>query len=223
VVGTFYDPGSKWENRNVYVPISTAQRVFGRGEELDMFLVSTGDATLDESIELTSSIEHYLKEAHFVHPDDNRAISIHNNNETFSEMVDVFNGIRYFVWGIGVFTLLAGIIGVANIMSIVVKERTKEIGVRKALGATPFSIISLIIQESIFLTAVAGCLGLIMGVALLEVLANFIDHEFFTNPTVNFNVCLGALIMLTIAGAVSGLLPAIRAVRIRPVEALRDE
>lgn len=223
VVGTFEDPGSKWENRNAYIPITTTQRVFGRGSEVDMLLLSTGEATLEESIEMAASIEKYLKEVHFVHPDDKRAISVNNNNESFQEMVNVFTGIRSFVWGIGVFTLLAGIIGVANIMSIVVKERTKEIGVRKALGATPWSVISLILQESIFLTAIAGCIGLVSGVALLETISQFVDHEFFTNPTVNFNVCLGALILLVIAGAVSGLLPAIRAVRIRPVEALRDE
>jgi putative ABC transport system permease protein len=223
VVGTFEDPGSKWENRNAYVPITTAQRVYGRNDQIDMFMVTTGEMSLTESIEMAAEIDAYLKEKHVVHPDDKRAITVNNNNESFAEMVNVFTGIRTFIWAVGIFTLLAGIIGVANIMSIIVKERTKEIGVRKALGATPASVLGLIIQEAVFLTTIAGSIGLVAGVVLLEVLAMFIDHEFFTNPTINFGVCLGALILLIIAGALSGLLPAIRAVRIRPVEALRDE
>ena len=108
-------------------------------------------------------------------------------------------------------------------MSIIVKERTKEIGVRKALGATPWTVISLIIQESVFLTVVSGCLGLVLGVGLLELTSGMIDHEYFTNPSVDFSICLTALLILAIAGALSGLFPAIRAVSIRPVEALRDE
>ena len=223
VVGHYEDPNSRWENRVAYVPMSTGQKLFGRNDNLSMFILSTGTASLEESIEMVEEIEAHLKEKHRVHPEDNQAIWIRNNNEEFKQFMDIFFGIRAFIWTIGIFTLLAGIIGVANIMSIVVKERTKEIGVRKALGATPRSIISLIIQESVFLTLVAGCTGLVVGIVLLEAVAGFVDHEFFKDPSVDFTVCWIAIVLLTVAGAVSGLFPAIRAVRIRPVEALRDE
>jgi putative ABC transport system permease protein len=118
---------------------------------------------------------------------------------------------------------MAGIIGVSNIMSIVVKERTKEIGIRKAIGATPWSIISLILQESIFLTLLAGCTGLIVGVLALEGISGQIEHEFFKDPRVSFWASFMAIIMLIVAGALSGFVPALRAAAIKPVEALRDE
>lgn len=223
VIGRFEDPNSRWENRQVYVPISTGQKVFGGQDKLSMFMISTGDASLEESIEMKNEIDRHLREHYSVHPEDERAVWLRNNNEEFKEYLDMFTGIRTFIWVIGFFTLFAGIIGVANIMSIIVKERTKEIGIRKALGATPWSIISLIIQESTFLTFVAGCFGLVLGVGLLELLAHFIDHEFFTNPTINYRISIGALVILVLAGSLSGLIPAIRAVNIRPVEALRDE
>jgi putative ABC transport system permease protein len=220
VIGMFEDPNSRWENRQVYVPISTGQKVFGGRDKLNMFMVSTGEASLEE---MKNKIDLHLREHYSVHPEDERAVWLRNNNEEFKEFLDIFVGIRTFIWVIGFFTLFAGIIGVANIMSIIVKERTKEIGIRKALGATPWSIISLIIQESTFLTFVAGCFGLVVGVGLLELVSNFIDHEFFTNPTINYRISIGALLILVVAGSLSGLIPAIRAVNIRPVEALRDE
>ncbi len=223
VVGFYDDKNSRWENRLAIVPISSAQKLFGKRDELDMFMISTGTASLEETQEMAQEIEAHLKNVHRVHPEDNRAIRIRNNNEEFKQFMDVFFGIRLFIWAIGSFTLLAGVIGVANIMSIVVKERTKEIGIRKALGATPMTILSLIIQEAVFLTFVAGCLGLLAGVLTLEYSAGMIEHEFFKDPEVDFKVCLIAMIILTVAGALSGLIPALRAVSIRPVEALRDE
>jgi putative ABC transport system permease protein len=223
VIGMFEDPNSRWENRQVYVPISTGQKVFGGRDKLNMFMVSTGEASLEESIEMKNKIDLHLREHYSVHPEDERAVWLRNNNEEFKEFLDIFVGIRTFIWVIGFFTLFAGIIGVANIMSIIVKERTKEIGIRKALGATPWSIISLIIQDSTFLTFLAGFFGLVVGVGLLELVSNFIDHEFFTNPTINYRISIGALLILVVAGSLSGLIPAIRAVNIRPVEALRDE
>ncbi|MCH2198610.1 MAG: ABC transporter permease [Flavobacteriales bacterium] len=223
VVGTFNDPNSRWENRLAYVPISTAQKLFGKSEDIDMYMISTGTANLEESIEMANEIEAYLKEHHRVNPNDNRAVRVRNNNEEFREFMMIFLGIRLFIWAIGSLTLLAGMIGVANIMSIVVAERTKEIGIRKALGATPRTILSLIVQESIFLSLVAGCCGLVAGIGLLELIASFVDHDFFKNPSVDFTVCVIALGLLVVSGAISGLIPALRAVSIKPVEALRDE
>ncbi len=223
VVGTFEDPNSRWENRQVYIPFTTAQKIFGRNDRLDMFVVSTGDAPFERTKQMTLEIESHLKERHGVNPKDTRAIQISNYNEEFRTYMNVFIGIRLFIWVIGGFTLLAGIIGVGNIMSIVVKERTKEIGIRKALGAGPMTILGLIIQESVFLSVVAGSFGLIAGVVLLETLGGSIEHEFFTNPEVDFRICAIALGVLVLAGMLSGLIPALRAVAVSPVEALRDE
>ena len=136
----------------------------------------------------------------------------------------LFFGIKTFVWIVGIGTLLAGIVGVSNIMLIIVKERTREIGVRKALGATPRSIVSMIVQEAILITGVAGYFGLLVGIALIFGLNNLMegqDVEYFYNPTVQFEVALAAVVVLIIAGALAGLFPALRASRINPIEALR--
>ena len=224
VVGTFTDPNSRWENRQAYLPITTGQRLFSQGNDhVDMFIVGSGEAPLDQTIAMSEEIDGYLRSEHQVHPDDRRGVNVNNLNEEAQTYQNIFLGIEVFIFALGILTLLAGIIGVSNIMSIVVKERTKEIGVRKAIGATPWSIVSLILQESIFMTLIAGCIGLICGVVVLELVADFIDHEYFKNPRVSFWACLAAVIILVIAGGLSGLAPSLRAASIKPVEALRDE
>ena len=172
---------------------------------------------------MVEAVDGDLRVRHAVHPDDQRAIRVRDNQEEYAMFERVFTGIRLFIWVIGGFTLLAGAIGVANIMAIVVKERTVEIGVRKALGATSGSILSLIVIEAIALTLISGALGLMAGVLTLNYVAPFAQHDYFTNPEVNLRVTLTALGVLVLAGAVSGFVPAMRAVRIRPIEALRYE
>ena len=128
-----------------------------------------------------------------------------------------------FVWIIGIGTIISGIVGVSNIMIIVVKERTKEIGVRKALGATPGSIVGLVMLESIFITSLAGYFGLVAGVGLLELLAPHLQHDFFSNPNVDISIAIGATLLLVLSGTLAGLIPARRAASIKPIEALREE
>lgn len=135
----------------------------------------------------------------------------------------LFASIQLFIWIIGFGTIIAGIVGVSNIMMIVVKDRTKEIGIRKAMGATPFSIISLILQESVLITSFAGYLGLVLGVLVLETVGSNINSEFFSNPSVDLSIALYALLLLVLCGAMAGFIPARRAAAIKPIIALRDE
>lgn len=224
VIGVFEDTGSDSEMRYVYVPITIGQQIFGAGDNIDMFMLTTGTLPLHTTIQMSEKIEDMLKRKYTVAPEDEAAIYVRNNNEEFKEISDIMLAMKVFVWIIGVFTIIAGIVGVSNIMSVVVKERTKEIGVRKALGATPASVIGLILQESVFITALAGYVGLLMGVFTLEGLSNLIGkQEMFERPEVNFDVAIATLIIMVVAGAFAGFFPALRAARIKPVVALRDE
>jgi putative ABC transport system permease protein len=224
VVGTFEDVGSQGEMEMVYLPISTAQRTFGGANNIAQFMVTTGTATLEQSERMVDDIRHQLAQQHTFAEDDRRAVFLYNANERFAQFQALMGGIRLFVWVIGIGTILAGVVGVSNIMMITVRERTKEIGVRKALGATPWSIIGLIMHESIFITSLAGYLGLVLGVATLELAGGRLpESSFFRNPNVNLQVAITATLLLILAGCVAGLFPARRAARIRPIEALRDE
>jgi len=224
VIGVFEDQGSPREMRYVYVPINTGQQIFGAGRNINMFMVTTGSLSLPSSIKMAGEIDQYLRNKHKIAPDDTAALTVRNRNVDFKEISDILAGMLVFVWIIGIFTIIAGVVGVSNIMIIVVKERTKEIGVRKALGASPASVVSLILQESIFVTALAGYVGLLLGVVLLELLSDLVgEQDMFSKPSVDFNAAIITLLILVIAGALAGLFPALRAASIRPVEALRDE
>jgi putative ABC transport system permease protein len=179
---------------------------------------------LKKSQQTVDEVKAAMSEKFKFDPTDNRALFIWNSIEEYQQFMDLFASIRLFIWFIGIGTIIAGIVGVSNIMMIVVKERTKEIGVRKALGATPWSIVSLILQESIVITALAGYIGLVLGVGLLELVGgSFKGDSYFANPEVNINVALGATLILIIAGALAGFVPAKKAASVKPVVALRDE
>jgi len=223
VIGTFYDQGNNDMNR-IYIPRSTAQRAYNGKNNLGVIWLSTGDAGIDKSNQMLSEIREILASRHSFDPEDEKAINAFNNTVEYIRIMNLLDGIRIFIWIIGIGTLIAGVVGVSNIMMIVVKERTKEIGIRKALGATPYSIVSLIIQEAILITSVAGYLGLTAGVFLLEFFRKFVPaSDFFRNPEVDFNVAILATGLLIMAGALAGLFPALRAAKIQPVIALRDE
>jgi len=223
VVGTFDDPASRWENKMAYLPFTTAQNIFRSNDKVDQIILGTGDMPIADTRVLSDALLSWFKDRKVVHPDDARGVRIENNNEEYERFQNIFLGIELFIWGLGLLTLLAGAVGVANILAIAVKERTKEIGVRKALGASSISVVGLVVQESLALMIVSGSAGLITGVGLLEAVSPMIDHEYFKNPQVDFRIALVALVILTVVGVVSGIGPALRAVRIKPVEALRDE
>jgi len=226
VIGIFEDEGGENEQEVLYLPISTAQKIYQGGDRINMFMVNLAeDAGVEESQAMVDLITQKMAEAHNFDPEDERAIRFWNNIEGFLQFQNLFQGIRIFIWIIGIMTIIAGIVGISNIMMIVVKERTKEIGVRKALGATPMSIISLIIMESVLITSVSGYIGLVLGVGLVELAASFVppDSEFFKNPEVNFQVAISATLILVAAGTIAGLIPARKAAAIKPIVALRDE
>ncbi len=224
VVGVFEDEGGENEMQRIYLPISTAQRVFNGGDRLGQMMFTTGDATVDEGNRMVEEVRVILARRHAFDPEDKRAVFVWNNYEEFARFVGVMNGIRLFVWVIGIGTLLAGVVGVSNIMLIAVRERTREIGIRKAMGATPGSILGLVLQEAIFITGIAGYVGLVLGVLVLEGAAKGVSGaEMFRNPEVDLGIAAAATGLLVLAGTVAGFLPARRAAAIRPIEALRDE
>ncbi|MFV9484056.1 ABC transporter permease [Christiangramia sp. ASW11-125] len=228
IVGVYTDPGGEREESRAIIPITTAQKAFGGGNDIArMYLTLKPEDDFDKSVaastQFTAELDQFLKERHTVAPDDNSAIYVNNSLENAKRFFTLMDMIKLFFWGVGVCTIIAGVVGVSNIMLIIVKERTREIGVRKALGAQPLSIIGMVLHESIFVTAIAGFLGLIFSLALLEFVGPMIETQYIYNPTVNFTVAINTVFILVIAGALAGFFPAWRAARIKPIVALRDE
>ncbi|HEX7411673.1 MAG TPA: FtsX-like permease family protein, partial [Bacteroidales bacterium] len=186
--------------------------------------LTTGKATVDQSKQMADEIQSKMAAKYKFDPNDKRAVQVWNNVEQYAKVMKLFAGIRLFIWIIGIGTIIAGIVGVSNIMMIVVKERTKEIGIRKALGATPWGIINLVMQEAILITGFAGYIGLLLGIGLLELVSKYMPpSDFFRNPEANFGIAISATILLIVAGAIAGFVPARKAAAVKPVEALRDE
>ncbi len=222
VVGVFNDPG-KGDNDRIYVPLLTAQRIYNGKDNVNVIWATTGTVTSEYSEQIVSNIRTSLAKKYHFNPADMNAVGVFNNNVEYKRIMGLLDGIKIFVFIIGIFTLIAGVVGVSNIMMIVVKERTKEIGVRKALGASPLSIISLIIQESVFITAIAGYIGLMLGIGLVELIKYFgLEGDFFKNPEVDLSIAITAVVLIVVAGALAGLFPAIKAARVEPITALRE-
>jgi putative ABC transport system permease protein len=228
VVGVFTDPAGDREETRVFIPITTAQRAFGAGDKINNLYYTlkkkdTYEAALAESNKFTNELDQLLKSKNTVAPDDDSAIEIDNSIKNAKQFYDLNLYIRLFFWWVGICTIIAGVVGVSNIMLIIVKERTKEIGIRKALGASPFSIIGMILHESIFITTIAGFVGLLTSLLLLELVGPQVKSEYFLNPEVDFSIALTTLVLLVFAGALAGFFPAYRAAKIKPIVALRDE
>lgn len=224
VIGVFEDDDGRQDNqRTVYLPVTTGQKVFAGRDMLQTVAATVGAATVSESREIEEDIRTRIATRHKFDKSDDNAMFIWNSVEEFKKFMDLFFAIRLFIWFIGILTIIAGIVGVSNIMMIAVKERTKEIGIRKSMGATPASIIMLVLQESIFITGLAGYIGLVLGVGLLELVSSHIQTEFFRNPEANLGIAIGATVILIVAGMIAGYVPARRAASIKPVDALRDE
>jgi len=222
VVGVFEDVGGEAELKKIYAPITTAQLLYKQPGRVHQVMFTIGDASLEQSQALASQVTRFMAQRKGVSPDDRQALRIQNNVEQFQRINSVFVWIEAFVWLVGIGTLLAGVVGVSNIMLISVKERTREIGIRKALGATPRSIVTLVIGEALLVTSVAGYCGLIAGVGVVELAARYVkDVPFLRQPDVDLSVALTAALVLVFCGALAGFFPARHAAKISPMEALR--
>jgi len=225
VAGVFYDKGNRGQNsERVVMPLTTMEKIYGGGEITSNIWVRPQPGV--DGFELEKKVLEVLKRRHDVSPDDNRGIASFNMAEPMKRVTGLFVGIDVFIWFVGLGTLMAGIVGISNIMIITVKERTREIGIRKALGATPFKIVSTLLLESTLVTGVAGYLGLVIGVGLLELVAFALRSTgaklpYFVNPGVDFRLAITALLLLVGVGVLAGLMPALRAARITPTEAMR--
>ncbi|WP_010520266.1 ABC transporter permease [Aquimarina agarivorans] len=228
VIGVYSDPGGERDNTKLFVPRTTMAQIYNNKENVgELFYTLTPESNFDKTNEKSekflSQFKSYLRKKHNVHPDDLKAIQSHSSLDEAKKFINLNRIMSLFFWGIGILTLIAGIVGVSNIMLIIVKERTKEIGIRKALGAQPGSIITMILHESIFITTISGFIGLFLSLALLQFAGPEIKSEFILNPSVNFGVAVTTVILLIVAGAIAGYLPARHASKIKPIIALRDE
>ena len=224
VVGVFSDDGGDDEERTIYMPLSTAQQIYGNNDYVDQInLTYNPDFDYNQAIDFGLDLEKKLKNRFNVASNDQRAIRIFNRamqNKGINQMTSVL-GILILIIGMG--TLIAGVIGISNIMIFIVKERTKEIGIRKALGASPKSIVSIILIESILITTLAGYLGLLVGVGVLEWASPVLKTYFITDPSVSKSLVISATLTLIGAGTLAGYLPAKKASKIKPIVALRDD
>lgn len=213
------------KDKSIFIPFTTMQVSYNMGDDVHYFLVTAKVGKSASMVE--EKCLKLLAEWNHIHPDDEQAFGHFNLEKEFKKMNGLFLGIRILIWIVGTGTLLAGVIGVSNIMVIIIKERTKEIGVQRAIGATPWRVISQVITESVTLTIIAGSFGLVLGVFLLEMLNKALvaggDSEMFKNPEVDIKVAFTALIILIISGIIAGLIPARKAVSMKPVDALRYE
>jgi putative ABC transport system permease protein len=224
VVGVYVDDDGRQDNqRAVYLPVTTAQKALIGQDRIHTLAVTVDSKELDDSKRMEEEIRSNFSERHVFDIEDKNALFIWNGVEEFKQFQDLFAAIRMFIWVIGIGTIVAGIVGVSNIMMISVKERTREIGIRKSLGATPWSIINMVMQEAILITGVSGYIGLILGIGLLELVSPYVQSEFFRNPEANLGVAISAVIVLIIAGTLAGYVPARKASAIKPVEALKEE
>lgn len=228
IIGTYHKSNANGNNQaqqDIYTPFTTFSQVFNRANNVGWMAITAVDGT--PITVLKEQIFSFLKERHTIHPKDLRAIGHFDLFEQFSRVVRLFGALEFVAYFVGILVLLSGIIGVSNIMLIVVKERTKEIGIRRALGEGPWSIKKQVLMESIFLTIISGMAGIVFGTLLIYGINYVLDMngpiDMFANPNVNLGVVIVALIILIVSGLLAGFIPANSAIRVRPIEALRSE
>ena len=223
VIGVYQDEGGDNEERRIYIPYTTRQRIEKNNDEIDQIILAfKPDIGYAGAMAFEAAIRKFIKEKKYIHPDDQNGLFIRNvadqlqqNNQFANVLAIVFS---FFALG----TLIAGIIGISNIMVFVVKERTKELGIRKALGATPRSVIGTILLESVFITTISGYIGMLIGVFVLRSIGDKLEDYFIMNPYIDTGLAVIATIILIVFGALAGYVPARKAAKIKPIVALQD-
>ena len=225
IVGVFSDEGGDNEERQAYMPVSTAQMMYGNNDYISQInLGYNPDLSLDAAIAFGNKMERDLRKKMNIHPDDQSALSVRNMAEANKGVGMVMFVLYFLVVFVGSGTLIAGIIGISNIMIFVIKERTKEFGIRKALGAKPSSIVGMVVQESVLITTIAGYLGLSLGTYILTLIGDSLEKDYFIkDPSVSPGIVIGATIVLVLSGLIAGYIPAKRAANIKPIVALRAD
>lgn len=228
VVGTYQkkdDGGGEEGQKEIYVPFTAFSQAFNMGNDVGWMAITALDGSSISN--LKEKIVNVVKEKRKIHPDDKRAVGYFDLYEQYNRVESLFGALRWVAYFVGVLVLLSGIIGVSNIMLIVIKERTKEIGIRRALGEPPWSIKKQILMESIFLTIISGMIGIVFGAAFIYGVNAVLDSvgpvDMFVNPSVSLGVVVSALVILIFSGLLAGFIPAQSAIKIRPIEALRTE
>lgn len=227
IIGVYKEQRDQEEER-LFIPITTAQKVFNGGDRINNLSYTLPpaenfDQAVAEAVAFKDQLRQYLQQAHTVAPEDTGAIDVWSAMEEAKRYYSLTGNIKFFFWFVGICTIIAGVVGVSNIMLIVVKERTREIGIRKALGAKPWTIVGMILQEAIFVTTFSGFVGLIFSMGLLELVGPHVEVDYIMNPSVNLNVALSTVFVLILAGTVAGFFPAWRAANVKVITALKDE
>jgi putative ABC transport system permease protein len=224
VIGVFQDDGGDNEERLIYLPYTTRQLIEKNTDKIDQIILAfKPQIGYAGAMGFEKKLMQFLKDKHHIDPADENGIFIRNVADQLQKNQQFASILQIIVSFVGLGTLIAGIIGISNIMVFVVKERTKELGIRKALGATPRSVIGMILQESVFITTIAGYIGLFIGILVLTTLGESLEEYFIKNPYINMGTAIFATVVLIVFGAIAGYFPALRAARIKPIVALRDE
>ncbi|MBM7419157.1 MULTISPECIES: ABC transporter permease [Chryseobacterium] len=224
IVGVFSDDGGDWDERHISIPITTLQQMKKGSDTVStVYIAYNENLNPEQAIKYGDELKSRLKSRKNVSPDDENGVRVWNNAQNMSDTFTFMAVLTGIVGFIGIGTLLAGIIGISNIMVYIVKERTKEIGVRKAIGAKPGSIVALIVQESVVITVVSGFVGVGLGVLALNLIGDNLEEYFIKNPSVGWFEIIAAFIALVFSGLIAGFVPAYRASKIKPIEALRTE
>jgi putative ABC transport system permease protein len=225
IIGLFSDEGGDNEERIAYIPVTTSQMMYGNNDYISQInLGYSPSLNTNEAIAFGNKMERDLRKKLNIHPDDQSALSVRNMAEANKFVSTVSLALLFIIIFIGSGTLIAGIIGISNIMIFVIKERTKEFGIRKALGAKPSSIIGMVVQESVLITTIAGYVGLTLGTYILSLIGNSLEEKYFIkDPSVSSEVVIGATIVLILSGLIAGYVPAKKAANIKPIEALRAD